>query len=71
MKPKELRDLTIDELKEKHKEYKKELYNLRFQHAIGQLSNTARITEVKRTLARILTIMREKDTGRDRSSVLS
>ncbi len=71
MKPKELRDLTIDELKEKHKEYKKELYNLRFQHAIGQLSNTARITEVKRTIARILTIMREKDTGRDRSSVLS
>ncbi|AFM21136.1 MAG TPA: 50S ribosomal protein L29 [Acetomicrobium flavidum] len=71
MKPKELRDLTIDELKEKHKEYKKELYNLRFQHAIGQLSNTARITEVKRTIARILTIMREKETGRDRSSVLS
>lgn len=71
MKPKELRDLTIDELKEKHKEYKKELYNLRFQHAIGQLSNTARITEVRRTIARILTIMREKETGRDRSSVLS
>jgi len=71
MKPKELRDLTIEELKEKHKEYKKELYNLRFQHAIGQLSNTARITEVKRTIARILTIMREKETGRDRSSVLS
>lgn len=71
MNPKELRDLTIEELKEKHREYKKELYNLRFQHAIGQLSNTARITEVKRTIARILTIMREKETGRDRSSVLN
>ncbi|HPT65235.1 50S ribosomal protein L29 [Acetomicrobium sp.] len=71
MRPKELRDLTVEELKDKHKEYKKELYNLRFQHAIGQLSNTARITEVKRIIARILTIMREKETGRDRSSVLS
>ncbi|KRT35819.1 LSU ribosomal protein L29P [Acetomicrobium thermoterrenum DSM 13490] len=71
MNPKELRDLTIEELKEKHREYKKELYNLRFQHAIGQLSNTARIAEVKRTIARILTIMREKETGRDRSSVLN
>jgi len=71
MKPNELRDLTVEELKEKHREYKKELYNLRFQHAIGQLSNTARITEVKRTIARILTIMREKETGRDRSSVLN
>ncbi|HHZ03557.1 50S ribosomal protein L29 [Acetomicrobium hydrogeniformans] len=71
MNPKELRDLTVEELKEKHREYKKELYNLRFQHAIGQLSNTARITEVKRTIARILTIMREKETGRDRSSVLN
>lgn len=71
MNPKELRDLTVEELKEKHREYKKELYNLRFQHAIGQLSNTARITEVKRTIARILAIMREKETGRDRSSVLN
>ena len=71
MRSKELRDLNVEELKEKHQEYKKELYNLRFQHAIGQLSNTARITEVKRIIARILTIMREKETGRDRSSVLS
>ncbi len=45
MRPKELRDMTVEELKDKHKEYKKELYNLRFQHAIGQLSNTARITD--------------------------
>ncbi len=71
MRSKELRDLNVEELKEKHQEYKKELYNLRFQHAIGQLSNTARITEVKRIIARILTIIREKETGRDRSSVLS
>ncbi len=71
MRSKELRDLNVEELKEKHQEYKKELYNLRFQHAIGQLSNTARITEVKRIIARILTIVREKETGRDRSSVLS
>ncbi|KUK42869.1 MAG: 50S ribosomal protein L29, partial [Thermovirga lienii] len=46
MKAKELRDLTIEELKEKHKQFKEELFNLRFQHAIGQLGNTNRIKEV-------------------------
>ncbi|WP_334139415.1 50S ribosomal protein L29 [Thermovirga lienii] len=66
MKAKELRDLTIEELKEKHKQFKEELFNLRFQHAIGQLGNTNRIKEVKRSIARVLTIMREKELSAER-----
>ncbi len=61
MRNKELRDLTLDELQEKHLQFKEELFNLRFQSAIGQLQNTSRIREVKRTIARILTIAGEKE----------
>ena len=67
MDPKELRDLSIAELKDKHKQYKEELFNLRFQNAIGQLNNSGRIKEVKRTIARILTVITEKETGIDHS----
>jgi large subunit ribosomal protein L29 len=56
-----MRDLTIQELNDKHRQYKEELFNLRFQHAIGQLGNSGRIKEVKRTIARVLTVMREKE----------
>lgn len=45
MKAVNLRDLTIDELNEKHRQYKEELFNLRFQNAIGQLKNTSRIKQ--------------------------
>ena len=61
MDPKELRDLSISELKEKQKQLKQELFNLRFQNAIGQLSNVGRIKEVKRSIARVLTIITEKE----------
>lgn len=67
MDPKELRDLSISELKDKHKQYKEELFNLRFQNSIGQLSNSSRIKEVKKTIARVLTIITEKEMGIDRS----
>ncbi len=69
MKAGELRDLTLDELREKHLQYKEELFNLRLQNAIGQLCNTGRIKEVKRTIARILTVVREKELSPDRSTV--
>lgn len=61
MDPKELRDLSISELKDKHKQFKQELFNLRFQNAIGQLSNVGRIKEVKKSIARVLTIITEKE----------
>ena len=65
MESKNLRDLTIDELNEKHRQYKEELFNLRFQNAIGQLKNTNRIKDVRKTIARVLTIVREKQMAGD------
>lgn len=58
---KSLRELGIDELNEKFRQYKEELFNLRFQNAIGQLKNTGRIKIVRKTIAKILTIVGEKD----------
>ncbi|MDR1020083.1 MAG: 50S ribosomal protein L29 [Synergistaceae bacterium] len=69
MDAKELREMTLDELREKHRQFKEELFNLRFQNAIGQLGNTSRIKEVRRTIARVLTVMREKEIARGRAGV--
>ena len=61
MKATELRAMTQDQLNSKLKELKGELFNLRFQHAIKQLDNTHRIVEVKRDIARVMTILHEKE----------
>ena len=61
MKINEIRDLTNEELNQKLEELKKELFNLRFQHATNQLDNPRVITEVKRTIAQIKTILRERE----------
>ncbi len=63
MEAKNLRDLTIEELNEKHRQYKEELFNLRFQHATGQLENTARLKAVKSDIARMYTVLRERELG--------
>jgi large subunit ribosomal protein L29 len=60
MKGKELRLLSEGELIEKEKTLKEELFNLRFQHATGQLENVMRVPQVKREIARLKTILREK-----------
>ncbi len=60
MKAQELRNLSIAELHDKLSDFRQELFNLRFQHTTAQLENTQRIPQVKRTIARILTILREK-----------
>lgn len=60
MKAKELRQLSEGELLIKEKELDEELFNLRFQHATGQLDNVMRIPQVKRDIARLKTILREK-----------
>jgi len=60
MKVKELRQLNEGELLGKEKELSEELFNLRFQHATGQLENVMRIPQVKRDIARIKTILKEK-----------
>ncbi|NOY64682.1 MAG: 50S ribosomal protein L29 [Nitrospirae bacterium] len=61
MRPSELREMTIEELREKEKELRKELFNLRFQKATGEIQNPMRIRAVRKDIARILTIITEKE----------
>lgn len=60
MRARNLRDLTNEELKEKEAELKRKLFNLRFQVATDQQDNTAAITETKKDVARVKTILRER-----------
>jgi len=60
MKAKELRQLSDGELLIKEKELGEELFNLRFQHATGQLENVMRIPQVRRDIARVKTVLKEK-----------
>ncbi|MGN1411231.1 MAG: 50S ribosomal protein L29 [Oscillospiraceae bacterium] len=60
MKAKEVREMTVEELNKKLEDLKVELFNLRFQHAVNQLENTARIGEVKKDIARIKTVLASK-----------
>jgi large subunit ribosomal protein L29 len=59
VKANEIRDLSADEKAEKLKSLKEELFNLRFQHATGQLENPMRIRAIKKDIARIKTIQTE------------
>lgn len=61
MRVNEIRDMSADEQSEKLKSLKEELFNLRFQHATGQLDNPMRLREVKRSIAQIKTIQREDE----------
>ena len=60
MKAEEIRDMSADEKKEQLKSLKEELFNLRFQLATGQLQNTAAISACKRDIARVKTIIRQR-----------
>lgn len=68
MNTQELRDLSKDELMEALLEAKEERFNLRFQVATNQLDNTARLKTVKKDIARILTVMGEKDASSAKES---
>lgn len=63
MRADKLRDMTVDELQVQLRELKEELFNLRFQHATAQLDNPLRLREVRRTIARVKTLLREKELG--------
>jgi large subunit ribosomal protein L29 len=63
MNTKELRELKSNDLKDKLFEFRKELFNLRFQHKTAQLENTQRLPFVRKSIARILTVMREQQGG--------
>lgn len=61
MKPSEIREKTITELNEELVELKEELFKLRFQHATNQLENPLKLKRVKRDIARVRTILRERE----------
>ena len=60
MKAAEARDLDVQELEQRVAETRRELFNLRFQHATGQLENTGQLKEVRRNIARLLTVLKHK-----------
>ena len=61
MKAKELKEMSVAELEAKFKELKSELFNLRFQHAINQLDNPHKLVDVKKDIARVMTVLRQKE----------
>lgn len=63
MKIQDIRDLSTQELEDKVKDLKEELFNLRFQNATNQLDNPMRIVSVKKDIARVKTILKEKELG--------
>ncbi len=60
MKADELREMTDEELGDRLRETRKQLFNLRFQHATGQLDNPHKLQQVRRDIARILTVQQER-----------
>jgi large subunit ribosomal protein L29 len=60
VKPSELRGLSVDELAQKEEDLRRELFNLRFQQATGEIENPMRIRTVRKDIARVLTIRSEK-----------
>jgi large subunit ribosomal protein L29 len=68
VRPRQLRDLTDDELQRRLEETRQELFNLRFQSATGALENSARLRLAKREIARILTIKNERESAMERTT---
>lgn len=65
MKVKDIRELSSEELTDQVLDLKKELFNLRFQHATNQLDNPMRIAQVKKNIAKVKTIIRERELSAD------
>ena len=61
MQPQEIRTLTVEEIGQRLDEAYEELFNLRFQRHTGQLKNTARLGQVRRDIARLKTVLRERE----------
>ncbi len=60
MRASEMKDLTVEELRQKEQDFRKELFNLRFQTVTGEIQNPKRIKAVRKDIARILTVITEK-----------
>ncbi len=67
MKARELKEMSEAELRQKEKEVTEELFNLKFQHATGQLENTERLPQVRKDLARVKTLLRQKEIAAAKS----
>ena len=65
MKAKDLVELADDELDQRLKQSREELFNLRFQHAAGQLENTSRLREVRQDIARFMTVRSAREHARE------
>jgi large subunit ribosomal protein L29 len=63
MKPQKIRELGQDELRGKEKELQEQLFRLRLQKSVGQLENALKLREVRRDIARVKTVLREKQAG--------
>ena len=63
MKAKEVRNMNNEQLVEKLREFREEIFNLRFRNSTGELENTARMRQARKALARTLTIAREREPG--------
>jgi large subunit ribosomal protein L29 len=63
VKAAEASELDVEELQRRVAETRRELFNLRFQHATGQLENTGQLKEVRRNIARLLTVLNQKQRG--------
>ncbi|MGD2080312.1 MAG: 50S ribosomal protein L29 [Nitrospirota bacterium] len=62
MKALEMREMTVEELRGKESELRKELFNLRFQAATGEIENPLRMRTVRKDIARLLTVIKQKET---------
>ncbi len=60
MRPSELRDMSPEELEQKHRELQEELFRLRLRHGTAQLENTEKLVHTRRDIARVLTVRRER-----------
>ena len=63
MKASELRELSVEEMENKEKELKDQLFKLKFQHTLGQLENAMKLNNIKKDIARLKTILKEKSKG--------
>ncbi len=68
MKASEIRDMNVEDMHRKVSDLKEELFNLRFQHEIGQLENPQRIKQTKRDIARLETIVKEVTSNKKEDS---
>lgn len=64
MRARQLREMSVEELEQRARDLREELFNLRFQHFMGQLENPMRLRELRREIARTLTVLRERQRER-------